>query len=178
MAGCPIVVLDTNALVRVALAKSPLARALRAELEQGAWNLLTSNDILIELGRVLRYPRIAARHVLSETDIREFEGAMRGLAVITPGLYVVDKIEADPDDDKFLACALEGDADCIVSEDPHLRDLKSYQGIEIISLAQLSSRLDLTPMDEPVTRRAPGNDAGEVAISPVFDETLPEFDAP
>lgn len=36
MAGRPIAVLDTNALVRVALAKSPLIRALRAGLEQGA----------------------------------------------------------------------------------------------------------------------------------------------
>jgi hypothetical protein len=41
-----IAVLDTNALVRVALAKSPLARALRIALEQGAWILLTSNEIL------------------------------------------------------------------------------------------------------------------------------------
>ena len=34
MAGRPIVVLDTNALVRVALAKGPLARALRASLSR------------------------------------------------------------------------------------------------------------------------------------------------
>ncbi len=144
MADRPIVVLDTNALVRMALAKSPLARALRAALEQGDFVLLTSNDILIEMGRVLRYPRIATRHALSEADIQAFEGAIKSLAVIVPGLYVVNRIDADPDDDKFLACALEGDADCIVSEDPHLRDLKSYLGIEIISLEQLSSQLGLT----------------------------------
>ncbi len=51
--------------------------------------------------------------------------------------YVVRNIEADPSDDKFLACALEGDADCIVSEDPQLRDLKAYQGIQIVSMAQV-----------------------------------------
>ncbi len=44
----------------------------------------------------------------------------------------------------FLACALEGDADCIVSEDPHLRDLKMYQGIQIISMAQLYNMLGLS----------------------------------
>ena len=139
-----IVVLDTNALVRVALAKSPLARALRFALERGDLILLTSEDILLELDRVLRYPRIAAHYALTETDIQEFELAIRSIAVVVPGLYVVRKIEADPDDDKCLACALEGDADCIVSEDPHLRDLKSYQGIEIISLEQLSTQLGLT----------------------------------
>jgi predicted nucleic acid-binding protein len=79
-----IVVLDINALVRVALAKSPLTRALRVALEQGNFILLTSDDILIELGRVLRYSRIAARHALSESGIQAFKGAVRGLAVISP----------------------------------------------------------------------------------------------
>jgi len=139
-----IVVLDTNALVRVALAKSPLARALRFALEEGVFILLTSDEILLELDRVLHYPRIAVHHALTEDIIQEFESVVRSVAVVVPGLYVVRRIEADPDDDKFLACALEGDADYIVSEDPHLRDLKSYQGIAIISLAQFSTRLGLT----------------------------------
>ena len=60
-----------------------------------------------------------------------------------PGLYAVSKIEADPSDDKFLACALEGAADYIISEDPHLRDLKDYQGIAIIGLEQFSEKLGL-----------------------------------
>ncbi|MBC8449754.1 MAG: hypothetical protein H8D78_18640 [Chloroflexi bacterium] len=56
---------------------------------------------------------------------------------------MVKKVEADPSDDKFLACALEGDADFIVSEDPHLRNLKQYQGTRIISLEQFSRKLEL-----------------------------------
>ena len=145
MTGRPIVVMDTNALVRVALAKSPLARALRFALERGDFVLLTSADILLELGRVLRYPRIASRHALTEADIQTFDSTLKTIAVTVPGLYVVKRIESDADDDKSLACALEGDADYIVSEDPHLRDLKSYQGIAIISLEQLSTYLGLTP---------------------------------
>ncbi|OIO96539.1 MAG: putative toxin-antitoxin system toxin component, PIN family [Anaerolineae bacterium CG2_30_64_16] len=139
-----IVVLDTNALVRVALAKSPLARVLRCSLERGDFVLLTSGDILNEIGRVLCYPRIAIHHALSEAAIEEFELAVRKAAVVVPGLYVVRKIEADPSDDMFLACALEGDADYIVSEDPHVRDLKTYQGIQIISMAQFSEKLGLS----------------------------------
>jgi putative PIN family toxin of toxin-antitoxin system len=137
-----IAVLDTNALIRVALARTKAARALRLVWEQGNLLLLTSAEILEELGRVLRYPRIASRHALSEADIQDFESAVRNISVIVPGLYVVRKIEADPSDDKFLACALEGDADFIVSDDPHLGDLKQYQGIPIISLEQFSKRLE------------------------------------
>jgi putative PIN family toxin of toxin-antitoxin system len=138
-----IAVLDTNALIRGALTTTWLARGLRIAWEQGDFILLTSEAILDELGRVLRYPRIAGRYALTEAAIREFEDSVRGASVVVPGLYVVRKIEADPSDDKFLACALEGDADFIVSEDPHLRDLKSYQGIPIISLDQFSGKLGL-----------------------------------
>ena len=138
-----IAVLDTNALVRVMLAKSPLARALRDSLERGAFILVTSEEILAELGRVLRYPRIFARHALTDASIQEFEQSIRHIAVSVPGLYAVSKIEADPSDDKFLACALEGAADYIISEDPHLRDLKDYQGIAIIGLEQFSEKLGL-----------------------------------
>ena len=41
-----IAVLDTNALVRVMLAKSPLVRALRDSLERGAFILVTSEELL------------------------------------------------------------------------------------------------------------------------------------
>lgn len=141
-----IVVLDANILVRVALAKSPLARALRLAFERGDFILLVSKEILTELGRVLRYTRITSRHDLTEAVITEFEQAIRNTAVSVRGFYQVSKIEADPSDDKFLACALEGDADCIVSEDPHLRDLKTYQGIQIISMAQFAEKLGLSPV--------------------------------
>jgi prevent-host-death family protein len=34
----------------------------------------------------------------------------------------------------------------------------------------------LSPLPTQVTRRVPGNDAGKVAITPAFEESLPEFD--
>jgi predicted nucleic acid-binding protein len=45
-------------------------------------------------------------------------------------------VAADPDDDKFLECALVGGASYIVSSDHHLRDLKEYEGIKIISVQE------------------------------------------
>ncbi len=93
---------------------------------------------------MLRYPRIAERHALTEAAIQDFEVSVQSVGVLVPGLYVVRKIEADPSDDKFLACGLEGHADFIVSEYPHLRDLKQYQGIRIISLEQFSKELGLS----------------------------------
>jgi hypothetical protein len=44
-------------------------------------------------------------------------------------------IKEDPDDDKFLTCALEGGAEYIVSGDPHLLRLEEYQRIRILTPA-------------------------------------------
>jgi len=38
----------------------------------------------------------------------------------------------DPDDDKFLAAALGGKAEAIISGDKHLLDVNGYTGIEVI----------------------------------------------
>lgn len=46
--------------------------------------------------------------------------------------YAVSKVRKDPEDNKFIACALEGEADYIVSGDDHLLGLKHYRGIQIV----------------------------------------------
>jgi predicted nucleic acid-binding protein len=44
-------------------------------------------------------------------------------------------IAGDPDDDKFIECALVSGALLIVSGDHHLLDLGEYEGVRIISAA-------------------------------------------
>lgn len=50
-------------------------------------------------------------------------------------------ILADPDDDHVLACALAAQAELIVSGDPDLLNLKSYQGIPIVGTAEALERI-------------------------------------
>jgi putative PIN family toxin of toxin-antitoxin system len=40
---------------------------------------------------------------------------------------------ADDPDNRILECAMEGQADFIILGDHHLRDLKNYQGIKIVT---------------------------------------------
>ena len=44
----------------------------------------------------------------------------------------VDIIKDDPADNKYLACACEGEANYIISGDYHLLDIKPYKGIGIL----------------------------------------------
>jgi uncharacterized protein len=50
------------------------------------------------------------------------------------------RVCADPDDDKFLACALASGARLIVSGDEHLLAVNGWQGIEVIKPRAFADR--------------------------------------
>lgn len=49
----------------------------------------------------------------------------------------------DPKDIMFLACAIVGNADFIVSADNDLLDLKEFRGIKIVTVPQIMELLDI-----------------------------------
>ncbi len=134
-------VIDTSVMVSVAFPKGGLARELRDLIAEGAFTLVTSQEIMTELYRVLHYPRILKQFQATEEDIDEFIGMIMEKAEITKGRYKLKKITDDPTDDMFLACAMEAKADYIVSRDPHLRNLKQYHGITIIDVKRFVERV-------------------------------------
>jgi len=108
---------------------------LLAAWRAGEFLLVLSPAILAEIGRVLSYPRIVTRHGWSERQRVTFLEDLEHLAVLTPGATRLRAIEADPADNRYLECAVEGEADCIVSGDAHLLGLGIFRGIEILSPA-------------------------------------------
>lgn len=63
-------------------------------------------------------------------------------AIRTPDNLELPGVTPDPDDDAVVACAVEGNADVIVSRDAHLLDLRAYQGICIVEPAEFVKELD------------------------------------
>jgi hypothetical protein len=59
----------------------------------------------------------------------------------------INIVHEDPADNKFLECALDGDADIVVSGDEHLLRIEQYQGIRILSVRQF-----LKLLGEPKSR--------------------------
>jgi putative PIN family toxin of toxin-antitoxin system len=115
-----------------------------------AYGLITSeaiisDGIIAEIERVLYYPRIRDRYTVSEQDVERLVESLRADALVIPCHYEVSGVSLDPDDDKFLACALEAQADCIVTGDPDLAipivDLGCYQGIDILKPREFWERL-------------------------------------
>jgi putative PIN family toxin of toxin-antitoxin system len=127
----PRFVVDTNTLVSAALIEgSTPDRAIRRAFRNGA--LLTSPDTLDEATEVLtrekfdQYASWERRHELLE--------ALADQSTVVEPTVAVD-VCRDPDDNKFLELAVEGDADLIISGDSDLLSLHPFEGIAILSPA-------------------------------------------
>ena len=54
----------------------------------------------------------------------------------------LEVVERNATDNKFLECALAGEADFIVSGDRHLLSLQEYEGIRILKISQFVRELE------------------------------------
>jgi hypothetical protein len=135
-------VIDTNLLVSGLFSHNTVSSALQDHWINLDFILVTSIDIIKEVNRVMHYPRIQQRFKPKDETIRRFFRLIFRKAIITKDLYKTDRITTDPTDNKFLACALEGQANYILSRDPHLRDLKHYQGIQILDATKFLTKIN------------------------------------
>ena len=134
-------VIDTNLFISGLFSKNTVSATLQNHWTNLDFILVTSINIIKEVNRVMHYPRIQQRFAPDEENIKHFFRLIFRKAIITKDNYTTDRITNDPTDNKFLACALEGQADYILSRDPHLRDLKHYQGIQIIDATAFINKL-------------------------------------
>ncbi|MBI4935675.1 MAG: putative toxin-antitoxin system toxin component, PIN family [Actinobacteria bacterium] len=127
------VVLDANvfasALIRP---QGPPGTILALLLREQAFELVLSPVIVDEVQRVLRYPRVRKHLALSDDELDLWLVALEIVAVPVPGDLEVDVVAADPDDNKYLAAAVEGLADLVVTGDDHLLGMKAYEGLQIV----------------------------------------------
>ena len=132
------VVLDTNVFVSALLIPdSPPARILEMILT-GTVELVMSPGIIQEVAMVFTYDKVKKslqKHGVTEEDVAEAFFNLLKIATITPGSKITPGASADPADDMVLACALEGQAEVIISGDKDLLQLASYEGVNIVSPA-------------------------------------------
>lgn len=124
------VVVDTNVFVSALI--SPRGTPAQILAHEFPFELITSEEILGELNRVLHYDRIQKRYNLNEEIISGYLSTIRKDSQVVEITSQVTVIEKDPSDNKFLACALEAKADYIVSGDPHLTELETFEGIPVV----------------------------------------------
>lgn len=135
-------VLDTNLFVSSVLVSEGLpARAIDA-WRAYRYVLIVSPAIMAEIAKTLRYDRIRRKYDLTEADVDQLLTVLSVDAVVVPGQAdVAGSVPDDPDDEAILACAVDGQADVVVSGDQHLLALGSFRDIPIITVRAFMERL-------------------------------------
>jgi putative PIN family toxin of toxin-antitoxin system len=133
------VVFDTNVYVSAFLIPGSLAEDAFLHAQRKHATLYTSISILTETARVLR-----TKFHQAEQDITAALKLIgRSARVVKPSVKIM--VLEDIPDNRILECALEAEADLIVTGDRHLLRLKKFQDVAIIRVADF---LRLFPDDQ------------------------------
>ena len=127
-------VIDVNLFVSAVISKKGNPAKLLQLWRGRAFLVVISEQMIEELERVLRYPRVRTKYNLKDEDIGLAVGVIKKFAIVLPDLIKLNVIKEDPDDNKVLACALAAQADYIVSGDNHLLDLGVFENIPIVTV--------------------------------------------
>ncbi|MBF0500243.1 MAG: putative toxin-antitoxin system toxin component, PIN family [Candidatus Riflebacteria bacterium] len=122
------VVLDTNVFISSFLGKGPPHQIVK-RWTQGEFDLCLTPEIIDEYVEILNRAGVEEEPYVKEVlDIIKRQGNI----VFSSKPMKCSVVMDDPDDDKFIACALSCEAKIIVSGDSHLLNIIKYIDIEII----------------------------------------------
>ena len=131
-------VLDTNVFL-VALLKHHKYWWVFESILENRFHLLVSNEILFEYHEkcVEKYGAELSKEKL------DFLLEFSNVELVTP-YFQWKLIEADPDDDKFVDCAIAGQADFIITHDKHFQALRhiSFPKVNTLRLNELKQLLE------------------------------------
>lgn len=125
-------VLDANVFVSAFVRpEGPPGQIIERLLRNAAFEVVLSADIVQEVLQALAYPKVLKNaRTKVEPDLWFEDIVMLGEFVTDRRIEAVSK---DPDDDKYIAAAIEGRASFVVSGDPDLLDIKEHAGVRIVN---------------------------------------------
>ncbi|MBT8397205.1 MAG: putative toxin-antitoxin system toxin component, PIN family [Gemmatimonadetes bacterium] len=122
------VVLDTNVFVSGVFFSGVPGKILET-WRDGGITLVTSPKILDEYRRVGDF--LSARY--EGVDLQPFLSLAATAGLVVEDIELPEQICEDPDDDKFLVCALASGAKIVVSGDKHLLRATGWRGIDVLT---------------------------------------------
>ena len=127
------VVLDANIYASAAVrGDGPPGQIIERFLRGAAFEIVVSQAIVDEVLRALAYPKVR-KYIRRGLDPELWFEDIVVLAQFVAGEYEVAGVSDDPDDDKYIAAAVEGCAAFVVTGDPDLLALKEHEGIRIVT---------------------------------------------
>jgi putative PIN family toxin of toxin-antitoxin system len=140
-------VLDANVYVSAAIRpEGPPGQLLEALVSQSAFELVMSPAIIDEVTETLKDPKVR-RYIKAQIDAPTWFETIAVLADVVLGDRETSAVSRDPEDDKYLAAAVEGLATFVVTGDSDLLDLREHGGVRIVTPRQF---LDILEDDRAV----------------------------
>ena len=129
------IILDTNVLISGIFFAGPPYRILKA-WQEGKIKLIVSEEILAE------YQKVAEE--LSQQFPSVDIGQILELLIIHAEIIDTQEFQVticeDPDDNKFISCALASKSKIIVSGDKHLLKISGYEGILVLKPSEFTDQ--------------------------------------
>ena len=125
------VVVDTNVFVSAVFFGGVPGQIL-GMWRSGDVNLTMTEEILLEYVDVLQ--RLARRYPGIDPD--PIIGLVVQRGVFVQPVELKDQVCVDSDDDKFIAAAIGGSAEVIISGDRHLLDVSGHRGLPVMKPAE------------------------------------------
>ena len=127
------VVLDANVFVSAYIhPEGTPGEIVERFLQLRSFELVLTDEIDDEVIAALSYPKVQKAARSSVEPELWFED-VAVLSQVVAGDLEIRRLSNDPDDDKYIAAALEGRAAFVVTGDPDLLDLGTHEGVRIVS---------------------------------------------
>jgi len=138
------VVIDTSSLVSYVLTRGDVMHRVISHWRANHFVTLSSPATRAELAAVV------SRSQIERLAVASLDPLIQGLDRYSwhvPGELRLTGACRDPKDDKFLACAVEGNAHYLVSSDKDLLSMRFYRGVAIVNPGQFLLALELHALD-------------------------------
>ena len=130
-------VLDTNVLIS-GIFFGGIPGHLLSAWKEGSFVLALSAEILEEYERVAS--RISGDHPGLAGSWEPVLALIAMNAMLVAAKPLEEQVSTDPDDDKFLACALASGTEFVVSGDKDLLEVSGWNGISVLTPRQFYDR--------------------------------------
>ena len=129
-------VLDANVYVSAAIhPEGPPGQILEKFLRESPFELVMSPAIIDEVIETLKDPKVR-RYIRAKIDAPVWFETIAVLADVVADEHEISGGSRDPDDDKYLAAAIDGRATFVVTGDRDLLDLGEHAGVRIVNSRQ------------------------------------------
>jgi uncharacterized protein len=128
-------VIDTNVLASALIRRQGITGQVLRHLRDGRFIIIYSVPLLVELVDVLGRPQIQRKYRIQSDDVAALINLIRLRGELVSPNRQIDACR-DPKDNRFLEAAVEGRVDAIVSGDADLLDMKEFEAIPILRVAE------------------------------------------